>query len=626
MVLMNDIDSIATSGGVFGFDLKIWTQSTGIYDSSIEYAEGNEQRFVQAMAYVPFHKLLVVGYHDDMMVVFKMDKGHNSNILYKKRLSASVGSDETIKTILYIETKEHILSLEQNATLNFLRIAKLLSGEQVKSCVVSNRMITCLYSYESLDGEIMLVLAFDKDIAFKSYENLEDNLQEFCPEFFLYGHEADVLSVCYDKETNSLISTGMDLYIIVWDMESHVAKLAIDQGHNDFINRVIMLDNNVFASASKDRTIIVWSLSDGELLQTYSYHSSNIYNIEYNPETKELISCSYDKNLRAVKFAEDYKTYTNLRIINGHTSTVKLAQIDFINHSLITIGIDKTIKIWDYANLRLIKSIDTKDFYDNFIILNDDLHTLIKVDLSKKIKLMSLKSEEFYNTIEETNSARTILNLYDGISFLVGLSNSEISFYNYVFEGSDVLFKKKRTLYHCPGEDALDSSTKVGNLKISKLINLNLDKRLIASGANDGSICIIHSENFHKTYIPQKVNSEVIDIISVRITEEEFIIAYALANGKFFIYDLKNKIYQKHLVIDNVSSIDRLNDNYLIISYSATNVLEIYDSIEHKIIRKIDVSYNYVKPIYYLKDGYRLIAINGTSSTNFCIDLIEFMK
>jgi WD40 repeat protein len=643
LVLMNNIDLIASAAGSFNEGVTIWRQSTGVYEYEMKYknVEG-DKGFVTAMLYVEESKYLAVSYLEGEIILydmleaftFKNNKQFNylDTILWSKKISTN---EEPIKKLIYIDSKSLLISLEQSLdhSINFMK-AFDLTGTHILSSVISNSTITSLRSFDIIIcDEFQSYLIFglsDGKILLKNFilEDLEKNYTEIKPTSYLYGHEAEIIDTLYilTDDVEVLVSCSRDFYIFYWNVKDPYTQNKVihisDSLHDDSIVNMSYLERNIFATCGKDRNIILWNAKDYNHIATFSYHTSTINCLAFNSNIRELYSASYDKNIKSVVFSEDYKSVSKLRVINGHLGNITNAKLDFISQVLITASTDKTLKFWDLKNMQFIKSIDTKnEYFDDFIILYDDFNTLVKVDLTKKIKFMNTKTGIIYHFIKESSPARVLLNLYDAVSFLIGLSNSEISYYNYYTFNDRNIFKKKKVLHHseCWGVENKNKS-----LKIKKLVYIDYIKKIIASGASDGSICIFYLNLNIQKLIMSANGKEVESISNVFCSDEKNVIGF-ISGEELFLFDLNNMNYVSHLFVGKSSSMDRLNDNYLVLSYNGNHV-EIYCTRENKIIRRCECSYSCVKHVIYMRDGDKIVITCGDSGNGYSMDILNFSE
>lgn len=91
---------------------------------------------------------------------------------------------------------------------------------------------------------------------------------------------------------------------IVLDHQCQEAELRLYlaerlQGHtNEVWHASISHDGNVLATASKDGSVIIWSLPTGELLRKLSDHTAGVMHVTWSPDDQFLLTCSLDSSAR----------------------------------------------------------------------------------------------------------------------------------------------------------------------------------------------------------------------------------------------------------------------------------------------------------------------------------------
>lgn len=126
-------------------------------------------------------------------------------------------------------------------------------------CEYSLREHTGMVNYVSFHplGEQLASCA--KDMTIKLWKLNKD--QEFRCFKTLQGHEHEVSTVEYIiPNGNHLVSCSRDMTIRIWDSHNGFLLFTLQQ-HNEWVRRVTQsFDGKLLASASKDETVIVWSL------------------------------------------------------------------------------------------------------------------------------------------------------------------------------------------------------------------------------------------------------------------------------------------------------------------------------------------------------------------------------
>jgi len=88
-----------------------------------------------------------------------------------------------------------------------------------------------------------------------------------------YAHEAGTNALCIDKTRNELITGGKDGYLRWWDMKSFVLKKALP-AHKGTIYGLECIDDDHFASVSRDKSVKIWKASDRKVIHKLSDKSS----------------------------------------------------------------------------------------------------------------------------------------------------------------------------------------------------------------------------------------------------------------------------------------------------------------------------------------------------------------
>ena len=452
-----------------------------------------------------------------------------------------------------------------------------------------------------------------------------------------FGHNAIIKDYIYIESKNFIISVGVDLYIFIWDIINKNAKIFIDSLHTDIIYSLSNINDNLFCTCGKDRKIFIYSINSILLNDNNNYseincnHTSDIYNIfSYN---NIIISGSFDKTMKLFYMSNDYKKVENKIILTGHYSSITVCKFDYVHNILLTIGLDNIINIWkikkETNEFQIIKSIEffiekgKKEFIDDAIILFDENLTFVKIDNSKEIKFYSLKDGKNYQSIKTNSIIRSIMDIYDGIHFICGLSNGKINLYSYKNIGNIKEINLKRELLHCEEEK--------NNLKIKLLTYFVYQDKIFASGANDGSVNIFFLNNKKKIYIKTKYDKqEISNIINLKYNKEKSILLIGISIDKnLLIYDgIQNKFLKEisfGINCGKILSIDNLNENLFMISYQFIDDILIIDKTNYQEKSKIKIEKGLIKKVFYLRDGYSIASLTGTGSqNNMGLNIIKF--
>lgn len=113
----------------------------------------------------------------------------------------------------------------------------------------------------------------------------------------LKGHEGDVNSLRFNKSGNYLVSGGMDMKVILWDLTSD--KSFVLEGHTGGVSIVRWKPNSddIFATGSLDGTIRIWDAPSKQCIHIIEAHEHEIYTIDFSPDGKFIASGSTDQQI-----------------------------------------------------------------------------------------------------------------------------------------------------------------------------------------------------------------------------------------------------------------------------------------------------------------------------------------
>jgi WD40 repeat protein len=165
---------------------------------------------------------------------------------------------------------------------------------------------------ESKSGSEILV-----DIASNEMSNMFVNAPLISPQIIipiinkirLKGHSDTVHAVCYMKNSNRIITGSRDKTIKIWNIENGDCLTTL-MGHSNMISSLILISDTKLASAGWDNLIKIWDLNTNKCIRTYKGHD---------------------------KWVECLCLFKNLQLISG--------------------SFDNTIKIWDLNSTSCIKTL-----------------------------------------------------------------------------------------------------------------------------------------------------------------------------------------------------------------------------------------------------------------------------
>ena len=163
------------------------------------------------------------------------------------------------------------------------------------------------------------------------------NIQQYVTEQTL-AEDGTVLSLLEFKPNNLLSGTNVNT-INLWLLDTY-RKIFTFNGHILWVNCLVKLTNELFASCSNDSIINIWNYNTLQKVHTLEEHNDCVLTmIKLNKG--ELCSGSADNSIKIW----DWKKESCVHTLEGHNQWVKcLCELD--NGDILSGSDDKTIKVW----------------------------------------------------------------------------------------------------------------------------------------------------------------------------------------------------------------------------------------------------------------------------------------
>lgn len=127
--------------------------------------------------------------------------------------------------------------------------------------------------------------------------------------------------------------------------------LYICQGHSNHITAVAWSpDGKYIASASYDKTVLIWNAINGQQFLTYQGHSARVNTIAWSPDSKYLVSASDDQSAQVWEVA----TGKQVCFYHGHQGSLLAVAWSPNGKYIASAGEDTTVQVWDAITKELI--------------------------------------------------------------------------------------------------------------------------------------------------------------------------------------------------------------------------------------------------------------------------------
>lgn len=282
---------------------------------------------------------------------------------------------KTVSSIIISQNNQFFVSSSHDGDLKLWRT----STGRVTATLKGNSVAINSLALSS-SGKILITGNQDRTIRFWNLEQ-KKALTTLSNQFS--KHFKEIIAVALDSRTNTLISTGADNLIKIWDLDrgtqikeiagksADITCLALNEHQGYFCNgglerqlrireiktgkviRSLRGDSGVFslafspngkylAAGQTNCQIQIWNLETGQRHNILIGHQDRISNLTFSTDNKTLISGSWDKSIKLWNIEMGILIDT----LQDHKSPVSALAITPDGKTIISGSRDCTIKIW----------------------------------------------------------------------------------------------------------------------------------------------------------------------------------------------------------------------------------------------------------------------------------------
>jgi len=213
------------------------------------------------------------------------------------------------------------------------------------------------------------------------------------PQITFEAHGNYVLGLHFTRDGRTLVSSGMDALVKLWDTSSWQEKAAFSGHHNSVNGFALSPDEALLATSSSDTTVRLWSFPDGQLLNTLVDQKKVASGVSFSPDGKWIASIYYGgraviwdlqgnphtiiesglKNLACAAYSPDSQLLaigglgseltvwsapdgTELYRLPGHEDAVMSARFLSDGSQLVSFSYRGVVRFWDTRTWQVLRS------------------------------------------------------------------------------------------------------------------------------------------------------------------------------------------------------------------------------------------------------------------------------
>jgi len=194
----------------------------------------------------------------------------------------------------------------------------------------------------------------------------------------LSGHNGWVTSLATTPENpNILISGSRDRSIVVWAITQGETEYGYPRrslrGHSHFVSDICITSDGSFAlSGSWDGALRLWEISSGRCVRQFISHKKDVMTVAISPTNRQILSGARDRSIRLWNILGQCKTI--LQNPNGHNDWVSCVRFSPVaeNNTFVSSSWDRVVKVWNLLDCTLVKDLVGHTGYINTVTISPD--------------------------------------------------------------------------------------------------------------------------------------------------------------------------------------------------------------------------------------------------------------
>jgi len=197
----------------------------------------------------------------------------------------------------------------------------------------------------------------------------------------LRGHNGWVTSIAAtpnptpDTE-NMIVSASRDRTLLVWTLTREEGNYGRPRrclkGHSHYVQDVVVSSDGQFAlSGSWDGTLRLWEIATGNTTRRFVGHSKDVLSVAFSADNRQIVSGSRDKTIKLWNTLGECKFTISDESHSEWVSCVRFSP-SAQNPLIVSCGWDKLVKVWNLSNCKLRTNLVGHGGYLNTVTVSPD--------------------------------------------------------------------------------------------------------------------------------------------------------------------------------------------------------------------------------------------------------------
>jgi serine/threonine protein kinase len=268
----------------------------------------------------------------------------------------------------------------------------------------------------------------------------------------LSAHSSSINDLLLSADGRRLVSASADKTIRLWDLTSGEVLQTWDSP--SFVNAVLLSpDETQLYSGNADGTLQSWAIAEtAPLWQQPLAHSGAVNTLGRTPDGQRLVSGGADGTIHVW----EANTGQGLQSMTAHQGAVNTLVVTSDGQTIISGGTDRDINIWDIDSGKLVQKLQGHESFVNALALSPDGRFLFSASADGTVRHWQIDTGELLHTLEgHTSYVNDVVFSRDGQT----LSSSSADQTVRIWDGKTGMAKQVLTGFGMPVDHLVLAST-----------------------------------------------------------------------------------------------------------------------------------------------------------------------
>ena len=237
------------------------------------------------------------------------------------------------------------------------------------------------------------------------------------PHLVLQAHSDRVTAVAFSPDGTMFATASWDGTLKLWSVAGGERLWASLEQQSIVSSISFHPDGQYLANSGYDGTIRIWNVRDGTCLLVIEAHRDPIWSIAWSPDGHLLASGSFDTTIKLWETSSG----THLHTLRGHTSTVVVLAFAPNGQTLASASTDQTVKLWEVQTTACRATLQGHTGTVEAIAWGPDSRMLASAGVDPTIRVWDGERSELRHLLQgHTDLVRSLAFPPDGKTLLSG--------------------------------------------------------------------------------------------------------------------------------------------------------------------------------------------------------------